>query len=75
MTPFDLTNNLTAEQEAKCAVAPKFETVTPSMLFGPACDFALANRVCRLNPARYRELRQRWRWETNQEPRPEGFYD
>ena len=75
MTPFDLTVSLTDEQIEQCASAPKFESVTPAMLFGPACDFALANRVCKLNKARYLELRQQYRWDTGQDKRPEGFYD
>ena len=74
MTPFDLTLGLTAEQE-QCAVAPKFEKVTPEMLFGKGCEFALANRVWQLNPARYKELRHQHRWATGQDKRPEGFYD
>ena len=75
MTHFDLATNLTDEQAEQAEHGPKFETVRPEQLFGPAADFALANRISRLNLARYRELRQQYLWDTGQEPRPANYYD
>jgi hypothetical protein len=73
-TPFDLSLAFTEEQ-AEQEATPKFESVEPSQIFGPTADGPLAHRVCRLNKARYLELRQQYMWDTGQERRPDNFYD
>jgi hypothetical protein len=75
MRTFNRATQLTDDQIAQSETGPKFETVRPEQLFGPAADFALANRVSKLNLARYRELHREYLWQTGQEPRPVGFYD
>ena len=75
MSTFNRNTSLTNEQTSQAEHGPKFETVRPEQLFGPAADFALANRISRLNLARYRELKQQYLWDTGQEPRPANYYD
>lgn len=38
-------------------------------------DGALSQRCYRVNPVRYRQIRQEYLWATNQERRPADFYD
>lgn len=72
---FNKTTQLTEAQVAQSDQGPKFEGVQWPQIFGPAGDGALANRIYNLSPRRYRELRQQWRWDTNQEKRPDNFFD
>jgi hypothetical protein len=66
---------LSQEQLEQSALGPKFENVSPEMLFSSGFDAILAARIYKLNPARYRELRQQHRWNTGQDRRPDNFYD
>jgi hypothetical protein len=54
--------------------AQKFEGVTPQMLFSATADGKLADTVHRVNPARYRELKQEWAYLSGAERRPDSYY-
>ena len=63
---------LTAEDIARSKDAPQFPDVTFEQMLA---DGRLADRIVRLNPVRYREIRADYNYRTGREARPAGFYD
>jgi len=51
-----------------------FAQVQPSQLFGPQADGVLAQQVYRLNPARYRALREEYEYQIGAKRRPLDFW-
>lgn len=54
---------------------PTFATVTPEMLFSRDADGALAYRVRTMNPRKYEELKEQWRYTTGELRRPDSYYN
>jgi hypothetical protein len=63
-----------AEELERSENGPKFESVTPEQLFSSKSDGALAYRVLRSNPQRYRELRTQWEYISGQREWPDSHY-
>jgi hypothetical protein len=66
---------LTRVELEKCEHGPRFENVTPAMIFGPLSDGGLAQRVAAGNIKRYRDLKAEWEYESGARPRPDSFYN
>ena len=66
--------DLTREQLEACASAPRWENVTPAMLFSAQADYSLSKRVYASNPQRYRELRLEWEYLSGKRARPDSFF-
>jgi hypothetical protein len=65
---------LSPEELAQSERGPAFAEVTAAQLFSAQSDGALALRVRRLNPARYRALKLEWQYETGQLARPDSHF-
>ena len=63
---------LTEDQLEQSKIGPKFAEVTAEQLLN---DLPLAHRVFALNPARYREIQQDYRYRAGIDKRPSNFYD
>lgn len=63
---------LSEEQLEISKTGPRFESVTAEHLL---TDLPLAERVMRLNPVRYREIQQDYRYRVGIDKRPYNFFD
>ena len=66
--------DLTEEEIAACANAPQFTNVRAVDVFGAHSDYSLAARIAKVNPVRYRQLRDEYELEAGLKPRPDSFY-